>query len=355
MDIQTLERARVADPENLELFLRLLSQKTRLDGTLQISSAELADVRARFKLKDPSGGQMWLPGVINEQGRIELIHRMTGMVFVMLPPGSYTMGDAGGDDDEQPAHEVVIETPQLCGKFPITQKQWRIVMGKNPSTFSNESGKKPKHLKLGEEETYDWDNHPVETVSWLDCQEFMKKTGLKLPPETGWEYACRAGTKERFHSAAHEQRNKGGSDEEHLKKIAVFGRDYDDGHAPVGSKQPNDWGIYDMLGNVWEWCQDEYHDSYVGAPPDARPWNSKWDELRTELLTEAVERKLLTQEDIDAAMGVTDDDAEEDSSPTSEQVDKVNVVLIQLIQEKRLEPHRTPKKVEGSPDPSGGS
>lgn len=221
----------------------------------------------------------------NPQGRPEFRHKQTGAVFVMLPAGRYRMGSTDGDRDEQPVHTVVIEYPLLMQKHPLTQEQWERVMGNNPS-----------HFKTGP-------THPVESVSWYDCQEFTKKTAdehgeraLELPSETVWEYACRAGTETRFHSAWDDAPGQGGDSEDHLAKIAVFGRSWEEGHEAcydpetgVPTRQVNDFGLAHMLGQVWEWCEDEYHESYNGAPPDSRPWTEQWDREREFLLGKAAD------------------------------------------------------------------
>jgi formylglycine-generating enzyme required for sulfatase activity len=315
--LQTLERALSSSPTDCAAFLRFIHHHTRISGLL--TPAELTKVHELLDTGD------WLPGTVNKFGRIELIHAQTEMVFVVLPTGTYTMGDKDGDEDEQPAHKVAIDDVHLMGKYPVTQGQWRKVMGANPSTFSNEK----KSEKKGESD-YDWDNHPVETVSWLDCQDFMKKTGLRLPPENGWEYACRAGTKERFHAAANDDPTKGGSTEEHLKLIAVFGRDYEDGHAAVGTKQPNSWGIYDMLGNVWDWQQDQYHDSYVGSPPDCRPWNATWDTRRKKLIQLAEKRGLLTHDEGDELLNPREE-------PDFDLFRKADAAILTLLREAKKE------------------
>lgn len=335
--ISEIERQRATDPTSWTLFLQLLNLRARTMNAHEsaLNSLDIDELQLQSTRLDPTGQPLWLPYGINEFGRPEVKHRMTGMIMILVPGQiSYTMGDDSGDRDERPPHFVVIDKPYLMGKYPITQAQWRTVMGNNPSTFSNEKAVNDEKLQ-----GKDWDNHPVETVSWLDCQKFMKKAGLKLPPENAWEHACRAGTKERFHAPALSNPGVGGSDEEHLKRIAVFGRDYNDGHAEVGTKEPNDWGFHDMLGNVWEWCQDEYNRNYIGAPVDMRPWNATWDKLRGELQAEALERGLIKQDLVETLFGdgentLTDDDV---ASIERDDVNTYNQALLTLIREKKLE------------------
>jgi len=171
------------------------------------------------------------------------------MELVLIRSGTYEMG-SGEDTSEQPAHQVTTRKPFYIGKYEITQEQWQAVMGSNPSRF-----KGPKN--------------PVEEVSWASCQEFVRqlseKTGrrLCLPSEAEWEYACRAGTTTRFSF---------GDGEAGLAEYAWYAGNSGSRARPVGLKEPNAWGLYDMHGNVWEWCEDVWHPSYEGAPADGSPW-----------------------------------------------------------------------------------
>jgi len=142
-------------------------------------------------------------------------------------------------DDEKPAHEVTLTTPFYIGKQQVTQAQYEQVMGANPSQF--------KAVSL-----------PVDAVSWSDAQEFCKKLGEKtgltvqLPTESQWEFACRAGTTTTYYS---------GDAEADLGRAAWYSANSKNTTHPVGHKEPNAWGVYDMHGNVWEWCRD-WHEQY---------------------------------------------------------------------------------------------
>jgi formylglycine-generating enzyme required for sulfatase activity len=172
------------------------------------------------------------------------------MEFVLVPAGSFVMG-SNEKDYEKPPHKVTIAKPFYLGKYEVTQAQWDAVMGRWQHHFRD-----PKR--------------PVETVSWLDCQTFLKKLSEKapgrefrLPSEAEWEYACRAGSTTRYHF---------GDDEQGLDEYAWHGGNARLTTHPVGQKKPNAWGLYDMHGNVWEWCQDVWHDNYEGAPSDGSAW-----------------------------------------------------------------------------------
>ncbi|MDW7733075.1 MAG: formylglycine-generating enzyme family protein, partial [Methanolobus sp.] len=173
-----------------------------------------------------------------------------GMEFILIPAGKFEMGSPTDESNwyknERPVHKVDIERSFYIGRFPVTQKQWKLIMNINPSRFGG-------------------DERPVDRVSWNDAQEFIKKLNEKeetdkyrLPSEAEWEYACRAGTSTRY--------SFGGS-ESRLNEYCYYGNQ-DIGSHPVGLKKTNTWGLYDMHGNVWEWMQDVYHDSYEGSPAD---------------------------------------------------------------------------------------
>jgi formylglycine-generating enzyme required for sulfatase activity len=162
----------------------------------------------------------------------------TGMEFVWVEGGTYQMGCGSGDckPTSSPEHEVTVNGFWI-GKYSVTQGQWQKVMGNNPSAF-----------KKG-------DNYPVETVSWNDAKEFIQKLNSKggtfrLPTEAEWEYAARSGGKP--------EKYAGGSD---VDSVAWYSGNSGKSTHPVGTKSPNGLGIYDMSGNVWQWCEDTYDDA----------------------------------------------------------------------------------------------
>ena len=184
------------------------------------------------------------------------------MEFVRIPAGSFLMGCSPGDsycdENETPAHRVTISTSFDLGKYLVTQEQYQAVMGTNPSQSKGDN------------------NLPVDSVTWNDAQEFLNRMNeredrhhYRLPTEAEWEYAARAGTTQATYgpldSIAWYGNNSGRSvldadavlrteQSNYTKRL----RDNGNQPPPVGQKQANAWGLYDMIGNLWEWVQDKY-------------------------------------------------------------------------------------------------
>lgn len=168
----------------------------------------------------------------------------SGIELAYIPPGEFLMGSENGERDEKPVHKVTISNGFWMGKYEVTQSQWQNLMGSNPSQFKNCGG-----------------DCLVEQVSWDDAQLFIAKLNAandgfqySLPTEAEWEYAARAGTTGDYYG---EPDDVGW----------FFGNSSNTTHT-VGQKQPNKFGLYDMSGNVWEWCKDFYVDSYNGVRSD---------------------------------------------------------------------------------------
>lgn len=185
-----------------------------------------------------------------------------GIEFILIPPGAFMMGSDNGGDSEKPVHQVTINYSFFMGKYQVTQAQWQSVMGSNPSDFK------------------DCANCPVEQVSWDDAQSFINELNesddgflYRLPTEAEWEYACRAGITTHFAFGDSLSSDQANFDGNYPYGGAAKGVDQQKTTA-VGSFAPNALGVYDMHGNVYEWCEDWYHATYAGAPTDGSAWLS---------------------------------------------------------------------------------
>jgi formylglycine-generating enzyme required for sulfatase activity len=216
----------------------------------------------------------------------ELLTPRIALDMVLIPGGTFLMGSPEGEDDglgrESPQHLVTVPT-FFIGRYPITQAQWKAV--------ANWKNKVNINIKPSPAYFKDKPEHPIEQVSWNEAQEFChrlsKKTGrtYRLPTEAEWEYACRADTTTPFHcgeTITTELSNYRGTDWEIDQETTLsgsYGRGaqgvFRETTTPVGSiGYPNAFGLSDMHGNIWEWCQDHWHDNYEGAPSDGSPWLS---------------------------------------------------------------------------------
>ncbi len=223
-----------------------------------------------------------------------------GLEMNLIPGGSFWMGTEDKEIErlcqtydeewfrwESPQHKVIIPT-FFMGRYPITQEQWRIVAGWKQVERELDSDD-PSNFKEDYEEIDRW-QRPVENISWDDAVEFCKRLSQKtkreyrLPTEAEWEYACRAGTTTAFHfgeTISTDFANYRGTDWKYEGKVypGNYGKGEKGIHreqtTPVGYfKVANNFGLYDMHGNVWEWCKDDWHENYEGAPTDGSAWLS---------------------------------------------------------------------------------
>jgi formylglycine-generating enzyme required for sulfatase activity len=205
----------------------------------------------------------------------ERLNADVSLSMIVIPGGEFTMGSPEDEIDrhsnEGPQHFVTVPAFYMA-QSPITQAQWRAVVNAEPMDF--ELNAEPSHF-VG-------DNRPVEKVSWFEATKFSQITSrqYRLPSEAEWEYACRAGVKNSpFHfgpTITTDLANYRGTDSEEYKWSGSYGDGpkgiYREETTSVGMFSPNSFGLYDMHGNVWEWCQDHYHENYTGAPIDGTEW-----------------------------------------------------------------------------------
>ncbi|NEP03212.1 MAG: formylglycine-generating enzyme family protein [Symploca sp. SIO2E9] len=225
-------------------------------------------------------------GIKYTQGKaqyyIEKLGNQVELEMVLIKEGTFAMGapetEEGSRDSERPQHQVTVPS-FFMGKYPITQAQWKAVA--SLEKVNRDLKLEPSRLK--------GDNLPVEQVSWYDAVEFCSRLckytnrAYRLPSEAEWEYACRAGTTTPFHfgdTITTDLANYRGTDDEELGWSASYGRGpkgiYREETTAVGSFDvANAFGLYDMHGNVWEWCQDDWHKNYEGAPTYGSAWLDK--------------------------------------------------------------------------------
>lgn len=284
--IDQLLRIKICDRfDSADEVLAALSSISPTDGNNHLTShsTRWPTTITSYILPQPGRGNLSLPqstlepfsyeGLeVNSQGQIIKRPHYLGQRFledlgndalemVAIPEGQFKMGSADHDPqrfgDEGPQHVVSIP-PFYLGRVLVTQGQWQEIMGNNPSSF-----KGPKR--------------PVEQVSWIDAMEFCQclsdrtQRPYRLPSEAEWEYACRAGTTTPFHFGASITSDLANYDRNQAHDSGPQGQ-YRKQTTEVGSFPANGFGLYDMAGNLWEWCQDTWHSSYHNAPIDGRPW-----------------------------------------------------------------------------------
>jgi formylglycine-generating enzyme required for sulfatase activity len=175
----------------------------------------------------------------------------SGYELLWIKGGTFLMG-SNILDDEKPLHELTVSDFYM-GRYPVTNEEYGRFI---------EATRYKKPLFWGQLR-YNQRRQPVVGVGWEDAKEFAKWSGLQLPSEAQWEYGCRAGTTTQYYT---------GDSEEDLDRVAWYAKNSGNKLHRVGEKEPNLFGLYDMHGNVWEWCEDHWHYNYAGAPGDGSPW-----------------------------------------------------------------------------------
>jgi formylglycine-generating enzyme required for sulfatase activity len=322
-----IKYAYLLEPEGIEQLQELKQQLNLRDEDVRATEEQLLDGQVLSQIEDEIQSASAKPVEppppvvtqsptfsfetvrVNEQGKVtetipgtaeyfaeDLGHNVT-LEMVQILGGKFLMGAAQGEegasDDEYPQHEVTV--PEFwMGKYAVTQTQWKAVaaLGKVECDLNPD----PANFKGAQ--------RPVEQVSWEEAVEFCKRLSQRsqktymLPSEAQWEYACRAGTTTPFHfgqTLTTDLANYRGTDWEEYNWSGSYGNGpkgvFREKTTNVGSFKPNAFGLYDMHGNVWEWCLDGWNDSYEGAPTDGNMWESNnerkvlrggsWDDLPT--------------------------------------------------------------------------
>lgn len=235
-----------SDPEDFKAYLK----KYPNGQFATLAGNSLRRLESQPKPRDKTNTNSAPPGGASSRPAPKpgsIVRNQLGMDLVYVPAGSFMMGSTNGSSDERPVRQVTIKAGFYIGRFEVTQAEWQKVMGASDSHFKG-------------------DRLPVEKVSWNDAQSFINKLNARgevqfryrLPTEAEWEYACRAGTTGDYAGV--------------LNEMAWFSENSVSKTHDVGGKRPNAWGLADMHGNVWEWCDDYYHESYKGAPTDGSAW-----------------------------------------------------------------------------------
>ena len=209
-------------------------------------------------LKHPSPDiRKWIQERALQAARDVVTAERGGYELVKISAGVFTMGspesEEGRYEDEGPLHQVRVPGFYM-GRYPVTNEEYGLFLNENPDMAEPE---------YWADRRFNQPRQPVVGVSWEDADRYAAWAGLRLPTEAEWEYACRANTSTRYYT---------GDKEEDLDRAGWYGGNSGNRLHPVGEKEPNRFGLYDMHGNVYEWVEDDWHGNYDGAPDDGRAW-----------------------------------------------------------------------------------
>ncbi|MHC4955546.1 MAG: SUMF1/EgtB/PvdO family nonheme iron enzyme [Planctomycetota bacterium] len=236
-------------PSRLRLLLRLL--RDRSDENL-IETARTLAGHSDPSVAATANELLMAAGVAviaaEPNAGATMVHEPSGLVLALIPGDEYEMGD----ESAPPVHTVKVPSFWLA-RYPVTNADYEKFL---KATNHGEPG-------YWTDSNYNNPAQPVVGVSWHDAKAYCDWAGFLLPSEAQWEYACRAGTNTKYWS---------GDSEEDLDRAGWYDDNSDNELKPVGGKGPNEFGLFDMHGNVWEWCEDTWHDSYEGAPADGSAW-----------------------------------------------------------------------------------
>lgn len=250
-----VELLKVKPGKKPELWHR---QLLALQLVARIDAGVLDELRPRL-IKHPFRDiRHWFKALTEQvELKVDTVAEKSGHDLVLVPAGAYMMGSpenrGGRYQRESPQHQVNIPAFYI-GRCPVTNDQYNVFLKKNPDA------PEPKYWA---DRKYNQPNQPVVGVSWNEAKQYAQWAGLRLPTEAEWEYACRAGTQTHYCS---------GDKESDLERVGWYEKNSGDELHPIGAKEPNIFGLYDMHGNVWEWVEDAWHSSYEKAPINGSAW-----------------------------------------------------------------------------------
>ncbi len=249
--LELLEKPAGRSPELWRRQFAALQVLGRLDAEA------VGKLKARLAQHPSPDIRNWLAERSRRAQQDVIFAKLGSYELVKIPGGVFMMGSPESEEgrwkSESPLHDVRMPDFYM-GRYPVTNEQYAQFLKENPKVVE------PTYWA---ERRFNQPRQPVVGVSWEDARRYAEWAGLRLPSEAEWEYACRAGTGTRYYT---------GDTEEDLSRAGWYGANSGNQLQPVGEKEPNSFGLYDMHGNVWEWTEDDWHGSYKGAPDDGRPW-----------------------------------------------------------------------------------